>query len=64
MGFFTAFGKFRKMMSLFKKERKIFNLFSDITGDVSDGFRKEVDSSISKKTEVLVKDIRYTVNKK
>lgn len=58
----TAFAKFRKVLSLFKKERRIIGLFADITGDVSDGFRKEVKTSIDAKSEKIVSDIRSHIH--
>lgn len=46
------------MLALFRKEKQIMDLFSEITGSVTEGLKKEVGSSVDTKVNKIVKDIR------
>jgi hypothetical protein len=57
-GTLSALFSLRKMLKLFRKENLLLSLFADITGDVTDGLKKEVGTSVERKVSKLVSDIR------
>jgi hypothetical protein len=55
-------GMLRRLVALFRKERSLLSLFSDITGKTSEGLLKEVNASVSEKAEKLGAAIRESVH--